>query len=80
MRETLMPPPVLPAHAPTNIKSTSTVFEVCDQRSKSAVENPVVVIMEATWKAEWRSASAICIASCKRLIKIMAVEAKIIRK
>ena len=47
-RLTLMPPPVLPAQAPTNIKSTRTLREVAGQRLKSQVEKPVVVMMEAT--------------------------------
>ena len=47
-RETLIPPPVLPAQAPTNINSTRIVFDVCGHRLKSAVEKPVVVIMEPT--------------------------------
>ena len=52
-----MPPPVLPAQAPTNISSTSTSFASVGQRSKSQLEKPVVVMMEPTWKAAWRSAS-----------------------
>ena len=49
-RDTLKPPPVLPAQAPISMRSTSTVFGADGQRSKSVVPNPVVVMMEATWK------------------------------
>ena len=47
--DTLIPPPVLPAHAPQNIRNTRTVLQVCDHLLKSMLENPVVVIIEATW-------------------------------
>ena len=47
-RDTLMPPPVLPAQAPINIKSTRIVFGIVGQRLKSTVAKPVVVMMEAT--------------------------------
>ena len=43
-----MPPPVLPAHAPINIRRTSIVFEVCGHILKSVVANPVVVMIEPT--------------------------------
>ena len=56
-RDTLMPPPVLPAQAPINISKTSTVLLAWDHRLKSTVEKPVVVIMEATWKETWVSVS-----------------------
>lgn len=39
------------AHAPTNISSTRMTREKSGHRLKSAVEKPVVVMMEATWKA-----------------------------
>lgn len=55
MRETLMPPPVLPAEAPMNISSTSIPFENAGQWLKSAVAKPVVVMMDDTWKNESRS-------------------------
>ena len=58
IRDTFIPPPVLPAQAPININRTMTVLLVWDHKSKSAVAKPVVVIMEPTWKAAWRSASA----------------------
>ena len=57
-RDTFMPPPVLPAHAPTNMSMTRIVLLVPDHRLKSAVEKPVVVMMEATWNEESRSAFA----------------------
>ena len=42
--DTLMPPPVLPAHAPINISSTRIVREISGQVLKSVVAYPVVVI------------------------------------
>ena len=59
MRETLMPPPVLPAHAPINIMITSIVRESSDHALKSTVEKPVVDISEATVNAELRSESPV---------------------
>ena len=58
MRDTFMPPAVLPAQAPMNIRSTMIVRAVCGHRSKSTVENPVVEMMELTWNAECRNPSA----------------------
>ena len=49
MREHFMPPPVEPAHAPMNISSTSRARLNVGHRSKSTVEKPVVVMMDATW-------------------------------
>ena len=57
MRLTFMPPPVLPAQAPTNISMTRISFERVGHRSKSQLEKPVVVMMEPTWNAACRSAS-----------------------
>ena len=57
MRLTLMPPPVEPAQAPQNIRSTSTVFAAECQRSKSTVAKPVVVMMVDTWNAACVKAS-----------------------
>ena len=54
MRETLMPPPVLPAEAPINMSSTSIPLEKAGQWLKSAVAKPVVVMMEETWKKDRR--------------------------
>ena len=48
---TLIPPPVLPAQAPTNISITRINLENSDHILKSTVEYPVVVMMDATWKA-----------------------------
>jgi len=79
-RDTFIPPPVLPAQAPTNINSTNIVRQVCDQASKFIVAYPVVVIMDPTWNAAWRRASANCIFPMTRLPVIMAVETKIIPK
>jgi hypothetical protein len=50
--DTLKPPPVEPAQAPTNMRHTSIVFENDGHLSKSAVEKPVVVIIELTWKKD----------------------------
>lgn len=49
-RITLTPPAVEPAHPPTSIRVTSTPLASAGQASKSAVANPVVVRIEATWK------------------------------
>ena len=45
-----MPPPVLPAHAPINIRSSRMVREISGQVLKSVVAYPVVVIMEQPGK------------------------------
>ena len=47
---TFKPPPVEPAQAPMNISVMIMHCESTGQRLKSAVTNPVVVMMEATWK------------------------------
>ena len=44
------PPAVEPAHPPTNIINNNIVLENTGHLSKSAVENPVVVIIEDTVK------------------------------
>ena len=49
---TFMPPAVEPAHPPTNISKTITTFAAVSHRSKSAVTNPVVVMMLETVNAE----------------------------
>ena len=48
IRETFIPPLVLPAQAPINISVTNRVLDKAGQRSKSVVAYPVVVIMEPT--------------------------------
>ena len=53
-RETFIPPPVLPAQAPTSISTSSSIRESSGQRLKSAVAKPVVVITDATWKKAYR--------------------------
>ena len=55
-RETLIPPPVEPAQAPTTISESRTVLESSGHRFQSAVQNPVVVMMAATWKEAYRKA------------------------
>ena len=55
--DTFTPPPVLPAHAPTNIRKTRMLLESSGHWSKSTVEKPVVVMMEDTWKALCRRVS-----------------------
>lgn len=47
-RESLSPPPVLPAQAPTNIIITSSHCEYCGHCVKSAVPKPVLLTSEAT--------------------------------
>ena len=47
-RDTLIPPPVLPAQAPTNIRRTRIVLEKTGHWLKSVVAYPVVVIIEPT--------------------------------
>ena len=42
------PPLVLPAQPPMNMSRTKVVLLVADQRLKSAVANPVVVIIVET--------------------------------
>ena len=58
-RDTFIPPPVLPAQAPTNISVTRIVWESAGHMSKSAVEYPVVVMIAPTWKKAFRSASLV---------------------
>ena len=48
---------VEPGEPPINISSSSTPLDSSGQRLKSAVEKPVVVSIEETWKAEFRKAS-----------------------
>ncbi len=45
-----------PGATAASISETRRILENTGQRLKSAVENPVVEIMEATWKRERRSA------------------------
>ena len=56
-RVTLIPPPVEPAQAPTNINMTRTTLQTFGQRLKSADENPVEEMMDDTWKTVWVMAS-----------------------
>ena len=42
--------PVLPAHAPINMIMTRIDFDNVGHWLKSVVENPVVVMIDATWK------------------------------
>jgi hypothetical protein len=55
-RMTLTPPAVEPAHPPININKTSVILAAVSHRSKSAVTNPVVVMMLETANAESRKA------------------------
>lgn len=52
IRETFIPPPVLPAEAPINMTMISMLLEKAGQSVKSAVAKPVVVINDDTWKSE----------------------------
>ena len=56
-RETFRPPAVLPAQPPTNISPSSSTLLRGVHTVKSAVIKPVVLIIEATWKAAWRRES-----------------------
>ena len=47
-RDIFIPPPVLPAQAPTNIKITMQARDNSGHRLKSAVAKPVVDIIETT--------------------------------
>ena len=78
--DTLIPPPVLPAHAPINIRSTRINLEVSGHRLKSVVEKPVVVIIDATWKDECLSVSSIPLNKLKVLKNIIAMAAAIMMK
>ena len=64
-RAHLMPPPVEPAQAPINMSSTRIVLENSGHRLKSVLPKPVVEMMEATWKAAWRTLSPACPPCCK---------------
>ena len=48
IRDTLIPPPVLPAQAPTHISVTRIVLEKPGHWLKSTVLNPVVVMIDPT--------------------------------
>ena len=56
IRMTFIPPAVEPAQPPTNMSRTRRSFADVSHLSKSAVTNPVVVVMLTTEKAESRSA------------------------
>ena len=47
-RDIFIPPPVLPAQAPINIRLIMIVLENSGHRLKSTVEYPVVVMIDAT--------------------------------
>ena len=53
-RATLIPPAVEPAQPPMNISATRMALEKVGQVLKSTVANPVVVMMEDTWKKACR--------------------------
>ena len=60
-RTTLSDPAVEPAEPPANIsaRSTMTVSGAgAVHAAKSALENPVVVMIETAWKTECRTASS----------------------
>ena len=48
--ETFIPPPVEPAHEPTNISTRSRVCENTGHCPVSVVENPAEVMVDATMK------------------------------
>ena len=78
--DTLIPPPVLPAQAPINISSTRMVFEVSGHISKSVVEKPVVVIIDATWKKACVRLSPTLLKMSSICIKITPTETTIISR
>ncbi len=51
-------PPVEPAEPPTNISATSVISASADQKLKSALAKPVVVIIETAWKTDSRTAAS----------------------
>ncbi len=55
-RITLIPPAVEPAQPPMNMSRMSVILAAVSHRSKSAVTNPVVVMMLDTENAESLSA------------------------
>ena len=67
-----MPPPVLPAQAPTTISTTRMVRDSWGHRLKSAVAKPVVVMMLETVKAASCSAPRICPPYRGRMLKVIA--------
>ena len=56
-RETLRPPPVEPADAPTIIRNARITRENSGQRSKFSVQKPVVVMTDETENAAWWTAA-----------------------
>ena len=68
--DTLRPPPVLPAQAPMNINTTSRPLENSGHLSKSTVEKPVVVMMDATWNAAWWKAAKMLV-KLPRILRVM---------
>ena len=50
---TFKPPAVEPAQEPMIISKNNMIFDRLGHRSKSAEENPVVEMMEDTWKNEY---------------------------
>ena len=80
IRDTLIPPPVLPAQAPMNIIITSRARDSSGHWLKSTVEKPVVEISEATVNAECRSASpTLENIPCIFIVMTVITEAMIIR-
>ena len=79
-RETLIPPPVLPAQAPINISIIRIVLDTCGHKSKFVVENPVVVIIEPTWNAACFNASPIVGKKLRTLKVIIPIVAKITKR
>ena len=71
---------MLPAHAPINISNTRINLETSGHASKSTVENPVVVMIEATWKEAWRREEAILETELQILMVMIPIDANIIKK
>ena len=71
---------MLPAQAPQNMSRIRMFFDSSGQVLKSTVENPVVVIIEATWNEAAVKASKALAQVWSMFIKIIAIDAKTIIK
>ena len=69
-RETLTPPPVDPAQAPTIISSTRIHRLSWGHRSKSVVLKPVVVMTDETAKKAWWNASN-AVGNIPRMLRVI---------
>ena len=74
-RTTLTELPVEPAEPPTNISPTSSIRANVVQDVKSALENPVVVVIETTWNTPWRIAASPAASPSAQISATRATEA-----